>query len=537
MMRFYMLLCGVFLYCATSAQYTTNSAAISTSGSTGATCFQLTPATNYSKGSVFYNTPINLTQNFEAYTELYFGVNELGGDGMAFIFQNEGTGYIGNYGAGIGYHRFNGENPSMPSDVPGPVPSFIMEFDTYQNFDILGQQIGDPIGDHIGFMSNSNAYHTSPSALAPPQELATNLESGMWYPVKFSWNATTKTFTAEVTISSTPLVKQTYTYTGDIVNTIFGGNPVVYWGFTGSNGSFFPNEHKVCILPPPPPPVPPTCGQLRTQTPGGWGAPPNGNNPGTYLHAKFAQAFPLGLTVGRTGGYTVKFTSAQAITDYLPAGGQAKPLTANYVNPSTNSLKNVLVNHLVALTLSVGFDKYDANFASSNVTLGDYIIGEGPFKGWTVNAFLAEANKIVSGGTSSFSVQDVVNTASAINENNVDGTMNNGYLVCPTSGSKTAPSLNRPEVTLNEEGSKVGNGVYPNPSRGQFEVRLPAGLKGSTQVLITNMTGKVVERRTVQTTGSAQVVSFDLSGQASGMYLVRVVTSNGVTNHKLVIQK
>ena len=39
------------------------------------------------------------------------------------------------------------------------------------------------------------------------------------------------------------------------------------------------------------------CGQLHTQTPGGWGAEPNGNNPGTYLHANFAATFPRICTV------------------------------------------------------------------------------------------------------------------------------------------------------------------------------------------------------------------------------------------------
>jgi hypothetical protein len=534
MIRIYTLLCGVFLYVCSFAQYTPNNAATSISGATGATCYQLTPAAEYSKGAVWYSTPINLTQNFEVTTELYFGSEELGGDGIAFVLQNEGTGYIGNFGAGLGYHRFNAENPSMPLDVPGPVPSFIVEFDTYQNFDILGQQIGDPLADHIGFMSNSNAYHTSASALSAPQPLNGNLEDGQWRTVKFSWDAQLKVMTVEITMSSNPLVKQTFTYSGDIVNTIFKGNPSVYWGFTASNGSFFPNEHKICFPPPPPPPS--KCGQLRTQTPGGWGAPPNGNNPGVYLHAKFAKAFPNGLTVGRTPNYNVKFTSAQAITNYLPAGGQAKPLTQNYLNPATNSLKNVLVNHLVALTLSVGFDKYDAGFAPSEVTLGDMLIASGPFKGWTVNAFLAEANKVAGGGSSSFSVQDVLNTANDINENNVDGTRDNGYLKCPTPNSSSR-TLSMPEMQVGEETVKLSVGVSPNPTKGLFEVRLPAGYKGTAQVLINNVNGNLIERKTVQLDGTSQTLRFNLSSKASGMYLVRVITDEGVSSYKLVVQK
>jgi len=59
------------------------------------------------------------------------------------------------------------------------------------------------------------------------------------------------------------------------------------------------------------------------------------------------------------------------------------------------------------------------------------VIGSGAFSGKTVEFFLAEANKVLGGAASSYSVQDVVTTATAINENYVDGKVNNGYLICP----------------------------------------------------------------------------------------------------------
>src|SRR5688572_32802239 len=62
------------------------------------------------------------------------------------------------------------------------------------------------------------------------------------------------------------------------------------------------------------------CGSLRTQTPGGWGSTPRGNNPGSYLHANFDDAFPGGLTIGCENGGSITVTSAQAITNLLPTG-------------------------------------------------------------------------------------------------------------------------------------------------------------------------------------------------------------------------
>ena len=169
-------------------------------------------------------------------------------------------------------------------------------------------------------------------------------------------------------------------------------------------------------------------GDFRTQTQGGWGYVPHGNNPGTYLHKNFAVAFPAGLTVG-CGANTLKFTTAQAITDYLPDGGPGAALKQSYINPV--GLKNVLAAQIVALSLSVQFDIYDPNFGASAVQMGNLVIGSGAFKGWTITKILAEANKVLGGCPSPYTPSQMVDVISSINENFVDGTKNNGFLICP----------------------------------------------------------------------------------------------------------
>lgn len=172
------------------------------------------------------------------------------------------------------------------------------------------------------------------------------------------------------------------------------------------------------------------CGQMRTQTQGGWGAEPSGNNPGTYLHANFRAAFGESLTVGcYPNNYYVKLTSAQAVTNLLPTGGKAAALTSTSVDPA--SIKNVLVGQLVALKLSVTFDAKDASFGQSSVALGNMIIGSGTFKGKTVADFLAIAEQVLGGCNAQYTPAQVNETAASINENFTDGTTNNGYLVCP----------------------------------------------------------------------------------------------------------
>jgi hypothetical protein len=175
--------------------------------------------------------------------------------------------------------------------------------------------------------------------------------------------------------------------------------------------------------------VEPTCGQLRTQTPGGWGTNAFGNNPGAYRDANFANAFPSGLTVGCTPDYNILFTSSAAVRDFLPSGGKAQAFTMSYIDPT--GLKNVLAGHLVALTLSVGFDDADINFGEAGITLGAMQVKNGVFQGWTVADFLLEANRVIGGCSKAYSIHQVLQTAASINENYVDGTTDNGFLVCP----------------------------------------------------------------------------------------------------------
>jgi hypothetical protein len=168
--------------------------------------------------------------------------------------------------------------------------------------------------------------------------------------------------------------------------------------------------------------------EFRTQTQGGWGAVPHGNNPGVYLHANFANAFPNGLVVGCNN--TLTLTSAQAVTDFLPSGSTPAALTQNLVDPA-GSYDNVLAGQVVALSLSVGFDNYDAGFGTSSGSLAGLVIANGDFAGMTVQQVLDEANAFLGGCASVYTASQLNDAVSALNENFDDGTVNNGYVLCP----------------------------------------------------------------------------------------------------------
>lgn len=168
-----------------------------------------------------------------------------------------------------------------------------------------------------------------------------------------------------------------------------------------------------------------------TYTQGGWGAPPNGNNPGMLLQNNFAAVFgSAGVTIGLPGAagkYHLTFTSSQAIRNFLPAGGAPKALKASATNPTT-SAAGVLAGQVLAATLSVRF----SNAGVTATGLKDLRIAQGNLlAGQTVEQALALANKALGGGGLppgvSFSALNDVMTR--INENFDNGTSNNGFLV------------------------------------------------------------------------------------------------------------
>jgi len=176
---------------------------------------------------------------------------------------------------------------------------------------------------------------------------------------------------------------------------------------------------------------------------------PNGNNPGTYLHANFAAAFANGLQIGSqvvgaasdnnttAGNQAALFTSAQAITDWLPHGGPSGALGGDTVDPDQASDPDdgTLAGQTAALTLSVGFDLYDPAFSPSATHLKDLIVTSGAFAGQTVQFVLDTCNAILSGDTTTgYTAAQANAAATAINENFDNGSANggtdNGFLEC-----------------------------------------------------------------------------------------------------------
>ena len=69
--------------------------------------------------------------------------------------------------------------------------------------------------------------------------------------------------------------------------------------------------------------------------------------------------------------------------------------------------------------------------------------------------------------------------------------------------------------------------VYPNPSRGVFNVEIPN--VDNAEISIVTLTGKQVYSGTT----SQSITKVDLSNLAAGMYMVRVKTAEGLAVKKI----
>lgn len=186
--------------------------------------YQLTPAANGQVGTIWSDQKVSLNNSFEVEFELYFGTKDgNGADGITFSLQPKSN-TVGVPGGGLG--------------INGITPSLITEMDTYRN-----GGYGDPSFDHVA-LSKNTVDHTGSDNLVSPVQIVngvSNVEDGAWYNFKASWDASTQVFQVSVNGNSRLF------YQGDIINTVFNGDPMVYWGFTASTGGAN-NLQKVRVI-------------------------------------------------------------------------------------------------------------------------------------------------------------------------------------------------------------------------------------------------------------------------------------------------
>lgn len=192
----------------------------------GDDCYQLTDAIVYQNGTVWYGDQIDLNQPFDIQMLINFGnLDADGADGVCFVLQTVGTAAIGQSGGGMGYLDFG--------------TSLGIEFDTWRN-----PEYSDLISDHIAIEKNGDINHSSTTNhIAGPIQmdaLDANVEDGEDHIVQIIWDPTTQ----QISVYFDCIFRLVGTV--DLINDVFSGQNLVYWGFTAATGGSY-NVQTVCL--------------------------------------------------------------------------------------------------------------------------------------------------------------------------------------------------------------------------------------------------------------------------------------------------
>lgn len=214
--RIALFVCSCFLANSLFAQtYITNGSAVQNT----CNCYTLTQATMNQSGSVWNATKMNLNQPFDFKFNVFLGCGDFhGADGIAFILQTSARS-VGRTGSGLGF--------------AGVSPSIGIALDTYQNTVIgdVNDDLNDPSFDHISIQANGVVRHGSDLANpVPASATSDNIEDCNWHVLRITWEPATKQLAAY--FDGVFRVGATV----DLINTIFGSNASVYWGFSASTG-------------------------------------------------------------------------------------------------------------------------------------------------------------------------------------------------------------------------------------------------------------------------------------------------------------
>lgn len=120
-------------------------------------------------------------------------------------------------------------------------------------------------------------------------------------------------------------------------------------------------------------------------------------------------------------------------------------------------------------------------------------------------------------------------------------TQNRSYTVTLTvsnPGCESSPTNKSIPVStaIDEDGNVSVVSVSPNPTTGQFAVNLNSDFTGEVSIEISSVNGTVIEEQTVDKIESTLSHQFDISGEAQGVYILKVVAGDVIMVNRIILK-
>lgn len=127
------------------------------------------------------------------------------------------------------------------------------------------------------------------------------------------------------------------------------------------------------------------------------------------------------------------------------------------------------------------------------------------------------------------------NPETCVKVKDVEKYIQKGYLLgyCPI--TPAADKRTAKKTALITAASSVR--IFPNPSHGQFVVKLQNFAVERAEVLLISPLGFVLEKRYVQLSDGSRSLNFDVKLRINGIYILKVITATGMQTHKVLVHK
>jgi hypothetical protein len=79
--------------------------------------------------------------------------------------------------------------------------------------------------------------------------------------------------------------------------------------------------------------------------------------------------------------------------------------------------------------------------------------------------------------------------------------------------------------------------AYPNPSEGEFTVKLKAFKSTKVEVVVIHANGSVIARQSTLIGGQYSTLNFNLRNQPAGIYIIKITSEDGVQMLREVIYR
>jgi hypothetical protein len=191
-------------------------------------------------------------------------------------------------------------------------------------------------------------------------------------------------------------------------------------------------------------------GEFVTWSEVAWGGDPAPGNASFLLEMNFNSVFApsdlLEVGIPGTAGFSMIFDSADAVINYLPGLDAAGVLTADLLDPVI-SASGTFGGEVVAATLNVAFSDAGLLAHPPGVAFGDLVfqnlIGDqAEFNGLSVRNVLSEADLLLGGAASPFTVDAMDDLLLLVNDGFNNGLTSSGadmFFTFPPSAATTVP--------------------------------------------------------------------------------------------------